>query len=482
MRIPKILILLLVTLTACSLFSGCSDEPKISTSSPEALKWYKEGKLLSDKFYYREAEEAITKAIAADSLFAMAWVQRAVISFQSGDENAAKVSIARALKLSNTASSSEQLVARMWQNRVNYANAEAATFADSIIHRYPTILDAYLVRGQLYELSKNSDAAIKIYTRAVQIDSTYAPCVMSLGYAYSSLGEFDRAFAYMERYIRLLPKDADPRASYADILLRAGRYELALGQYRASLDLKPDYWYSVQKIGEVYAILGRLTAAEEQYRRALELLPHSGRTPVARLTIDGRFNFLRGKYEDALSQFTKASSLDTTAFEAAMGMVRCLSKLKRFDEADGAISGIHAELSRRNLLQSPAMAGFNLYRAVTLKERGEFDQALAACDEALQFASPLDRVGIYNEIADLHLRQKDYELALDACEEALSLNPNSPGTLLTLLKVYSAKGDPRMVREIGGGLMKLWADADPDYILLKEARVALGRTTGVARK
>jgi tetratricopeptide (TPR) repeat protein len=482
MRIPNISLVVLTALTAFFFFSGCSDDPKLSTSSPEALKWYKEGKLLSDKFYYREAEEAIIKSIAADSLFAMAWVQRAVISFQSSDENAAKSSIARALKLSAIASPSEQLVAQMWKNRINYANTEAATFADSIIRRYPAILDAYLVRGQLYELSKNSDAAIKTYARAVQVDSSYAPCVMSLGYAYSSLGEFDRAFTYMERYIRLLPKDADPRASYADILLRAGRYELALGQYRVSLDLKPDYWYSVQKIGEVYAILGRLDAAQEQYRRALELLPQSGRMPVARLTIDGRFNFLRGKYEEALTQFTKASTIDTTAFDAALGMVRCLSKLKRFAEADGVISGIHAELSRRNLLQSPVMAAFNLYRAVTLKERGEYDQALAACDEALQYAIPLDRVSIYNEIADLHLLQKGYELAFDACEEALSTNPNSPGTLLTLLKVYRAKGDARMVREIGGRLMALWADADPDYIFLKEARVALGRTTGVARK
>jgi tetratricopeptide (TPR) repeat protein len=305
---------------------------------------------------------------------------------------------------------------------------------------------------------------------------------MSLGYAYSSLGEFDRAFAYMERYIRLLPKDADPRASYADILLRAGRYELALGQYRASLDLKPDYWYSVQKIGEVYAILGRLTAAQEQYWRALELLPQSGRTGVARLIVDGRFNFLRGKYEEALSLFGKASALDTASYDAALGMVRCLSKLKRFDEADAVIAGIHTVLSRRHLLQSAAMAAFNLNRAVTLKERGEFDQALAACDEALQFASPLDRVSIYNEIADVHLQQHNYEMAFDACEEALSLNPNFPGTLLTLLKVYHAKGDSRMVREIGGRLMTLWADAEPDFIFLKEARAALGRTTGVARQ
>lgn len=481
MRIPKIMFLHLVSLTAWFLLSGCSDEPKLSTSSPEALKWYKEGKSLSDKFYYREAEDAISKAIAADSLFAMAWVQRAVISFPN-DENAAKVSIARALKLSATASPSEQLLARMWQKRINFANAEAETFADSIMRRYPTVLEAYLVRGQLYELSKNSDAAIKMYARAVQLDSTYAPCVMSLGYAYSSLGEFDRAFAYMERYIRLLPKDADPRASYADILLRAGRYELALGQYRASLDLKPDYWYSYQKIGEVYAILGRLTAAEEQYRKALQLLPQSGRTGVSRLVIDGRFNFLRGKYEEALSRFGKASAIDTTSYDAALGMVRCFSKLKRFDEADAVIAGIHAVLSRRHLLQSAEMAAFNLYRAVTLKERGEFDQALAACDEALQFASPLNRMSVYNEIADVHLQQHNYEMALDACEEALSLNPNSPGVLLTLLKVYRAQGDARMVREIGGRLMTLWADADPDFIFLKEARVALGRSTGVARK
>jgi tetratricopeptide (TPR) repeat protein len=461
--------------------AGCSDEPKISTSSPEALKSYTEARSLYEKFYYREAEEACNKAIAADSLFAMAWVQRALISSQSSDEREAKEAIARAMRLSSNASRSEQMIVRMWYHRINYATVEAAAVADSIIERYPTVREAYLLRGQLYELSKNSESAIRMYQRAILLDSSYAPCVMSLGYAYSNLGDFTKASNFMERYIRLLPNDADPRASYADVLLRAGQYDLALEQYRKSLELKPDYWYSIQKIGDVYSVLGRLNAAEEQYHRALELLPKSHGIAVQRLAADGRLSYLRGNFKEALRLFTEANRIDSTSGEPAWGIVYSLTKLKQYDDADQVIAGIHTELARRNLLLSPVMTAFNLVRAISLKERGEYDQALAACDEALQFAVPLNRSGIYNVVADIHLRQKEYEQALDACEEALAVNPNAPETLLTLLKIYHGKKDMRMTREIGGRLMSLWDKADSNFIYLNEAREALGRTTVVSR-
>ena len=51
---------------------------------------------------------------------------------------------------------------------------------------------------------------------------------MSLGYAYSRVGELEKAAVQMQKYIRLAPDAADPRASYADILVYIGRYDEAL--------------------------------------------------------------------------------------------------------------------------------------------------------------------------------------------------------------------------------------------------------------
>jgi tetratricopeptide (TPR) repeat protein len=457
------------------ILNGCSKKLQVTSSSPEALQWYARGLSLYEKFYYREAQEAIAKAIAADSGFAMAWARQAIISYNLGDSKAAEEAIGRASRLSDRSARWEQMVIRMWKSRIEFKGSQTASIADSIIREYPSVREAYLVRGQEYEMVKNTDAAIHMYQQAIELDSIYAPAIMSLGYAYSTLGNVDRATEYMERYIRLLPNEADPRASFGDILLRAGRYDEALAQYRKSLEVKADYWYSIQRIGDIDAILGRLQSAGTRYHRALDLLPRSSRTEGSSLTIDGRLNLLRGEYEKALGEFREALQRDSTLGEAAFLMVSALTRLKQYDQADTVIARTRAELARRHLLDSPTMASFYRMRAAALETRGQYNEALMACDSALQFSVPINRGSIYNEIAKIRLGQKEIEPAIDACEQALSVNPNSPEILLTLLKAYHAKKDVRMTVEIGSRLLAVWAEADSDFVGLKEVQQILGR-------
>ncbi len=461
---------------AALILLGCGERQKITTSSAEALAAYQRGVALYENFYYREALAAIDSAIAADSSFALAWVRRAMISFNTQDEGAARREIARAMELSGGVSRAEGMLIRMWRHRISYEQREAADVADSLIDRYPYMREAYLVRGQLYEWEKNEVAAIRMYERAVAMDSTYAQAVMSIGYAYSSLGDVGGAIAYMERYIRLLPHEADPRASYGDVLLRAGRYDEALEQYKASLVVRPTYWYSMQRIGDISSLLGRLKQSEAYYDSSLALRPAGRQIEVLRLVIWGRLDILRADYKAAAGKFRSALAIDSTSGDAAYRLVYAMVRLGDLEAAEDLREGIRVELMRRNLFESPSRAGYELMRSLVLRERGKFDEALAACDLALQYSVPLSRAYIFNERAEVHLRAKEYERALDACEEALALNPNSPDVLLTLVKVYHAKKDVKMTVEIGGRLLALWAGADPDFSPLRELQQIIGRT------
>jgi tetratricopeptide (TPR) repeat protein len=458
------------------LFLGCAEKLKITTSSPEALEWYHKAVSLYEKFYYRDALEAIDKAIAADSSFALAWVRRAQISSSTGNQDAARKEITTALALSGKASRAEQMFARMWSHQFNFEQQQAADVADSLIERYPSMREAYLVRGQAYELEKNNEAAIRMYERAVEVDSTYAQAVMSIGYAYSSLGDFNSAIAYMERYIRLLPHEADPRASFGDVLLRAGRYDEALTQYKASLGIKPDYWYSLQRIGEVSAYLGRLKVAEAYYDTSLTLRPAGQQIQVLHHVFAGSLEFYRANYRDAEEHFISALRIDSTAGEAAYGLVFAFVRLKDIDAAERVTEGIRREIVRENLFDSPWRVRYELMRALTLRERGKYAEALAACDLALQYSVPLARTRIFNERAEIHLRAKQYEAALDNLEEALAINPNSPDVLMTLVKTYQAQKNVEMTVEIGSRLLALWAEADPDFYPLHELQQIMGRT------
>ena len=79
------------------------------------------------------------------------------------------------------------------------------------------------------------------------------------------------------------------------------------------------------------------------------------------------------------------------------------------------------------------------------------------------------------QMAEVYRREKLFDAALDACEQALSLNPNSPEALLALVRTYHDQGDRRMTSEIGNRLMAFWAHADPDY----QNRIELMKLLGV---
>ena len=463
-----------MVLLALVLLAGCGGKPQWTTSSSAALRAYDEGVTHWQRFYYSEAQASFEKAIAADSNFALPWGRLAMLHMNTLDEASARQESARALTLSSRATEHEQLLVRLWYHRARYENTRAATLADSLVTQFPSDPEGFLERGQLFEMEKNLEAAADMYERSVEADTGFALGVMSLGYVFSNLGEQDKAVGSMQRYIRMAPGAADPLASYADILVRAGRYDEALAQYRASLAIKPDYWYSVREIGTVYAILGRLRLAEQQFDSSMTMVPGGPAARVVRLRLHAYLDLMRGAYAAAIDKLNESVTVDSSVFGNAVNLTYALAKLHRFAEADSVIRRSHEELIQKHLTESPAMQAYYVMRARVLTEQHRYNDAEEACKSALEFSSPLMRGTVYAQLARIHLAARDFESALDAVEGALGVNPNAPDALLTLVKIYHGQGDTRMVHEVGGRLLELWKDADPDFVRLIELRALLG--------
>jgi tetratricopeptide (TPR) repeat protein len=457
------------------LLCGCHREPQFTTSSADALRAYRQGILQYNRFNYSDAKTLFEQAIRADSSFAIAWTRLAIVEMAVNDEQLARQNSARAVLSAGGATERERLFIRMWDERLRFNAKAASATADSLAARYPDEKEVYLFRGNLDEQAKNYDAAIRSYQRAIQADTGYALAVMSLGYAYSAVGEQEKAVAQMQRYIRLAPGEPDPLASYADILVRAGRFDEALEQYRASLRLKPDYWYSIQQMGRIDAIKGRLREADREYRESFRLLPQNRQLEATRLQSAAMLEALRGRYAEAVDLYQKALEVDTISIDAEYGLASALSKLKKHSEAHAVVERVLAEFRRRELHRSPAMAGYFYIRSVVEMEEGKYPEALALCDSAFNYTVTLSRGAVFRQMAEVYLREKAFEQALGACEDGLAVNPNSPDILLTLMRVYSARGDRKMTAEIGTRLLAFWKDADPDFDRRREVQRLLGR-------
>lgn len=462
---------LLITLMLA--VAGCAREPSFSTSSPEALRHYQEGVKQRNRFYFNEAKAEFLQALKADSGFAMGWLGLATVGYFRGSESEARLNITKALTLSGRVTPREGFALRMWDHRIGYRLDAARATAESLVQHYPTEVCAYQFLGELAGLTKNQELAAKWFTKAIDLDTSFALAVMSRGYAYSNMGESDRAIAEMERYIRLEPDAADPRASLADLLVRAGRYEEALTQYQKSLELKPDYWYAFKSIGSVYALLGRLREAEQQIRTSLDLLPPTSSKQASLLLIHGEMEGLRNNYAETARLAREALTIDSSLGEAAFQLAHALARTGKFKESNGTIERLREELERRGLKGSVAMGRFHLLRARVLGLEGKYAEAVDACNESLESIAYIDRFEVFRILADIRRRMGDTERALDACSEALSINKNNPFALLTLVRIYHQRNDAQMTREIAGRLQLLWSKADPDFYPLLELRAIL---------
>jgi tetratricopeptide (TPR) repeat protein len=445
------------------LLAGCQQEKKMTTDSPEAMRLYGEGVKQGELFYFTEAKQSLEKAIAADSGFALAYGRLGMLAMMTGDQADARKQIAHALRLADRATRFEQLSIRMWSYRIENQFTNVAAVAESLIALYPDEPEPYLMRGQMYEVSKNLEGAVGMYRRSIEVDTGFATGVMSLGYAYSSLGDQEKAVTYMQRYINMAPGAADPYASYADLLLRAGRYDEALEQYQRSLKEKPDYWYAFQQIGRIDIMLGQLKEGRRQVEHAMSLVPPTPVVRSAMVRLDGELALLRGQYPAAVALFEQVLTSDTADYDAARGLGVTLGRLKRFSEAHKLLDRVLSVIEERRLTETDVMIGYLLHRAEVLREEGRYDEALETCTKALDNATPLVRGSVYREIARIRLDAKQWEDAIDAVEQALAVNPNHPATLFTLAKIYGAMGDQKMTQEIGERLLSLWKNADPDF-------------------
>jgi tetratricopeptide (TPR) repeat protein len=453
---------------------SCGDEHTITTSSPEALAAYNEGVARLELFYYAEAKASFERALQADSNFAMALARLAHVHQRTENEDAARATIARALQKAGTSSRYEQMFIRLHDHLLHYRYHEAGAVADSLIMLYPKNAEAYVLRGIIYEMTKNFDAALDVYTRGVEADTAYAPATMSLGYAYSARGDFDKAIDAMERYIRLVPNEADPRASYADILLRVGRYDEAFNEYQRSLALKPDYWYSIARLGDVYTIWGRLNEAKQQYRSARARMVMNNQTSASYIATEAILALQRGNYEESLRLCEQSLALDSANLKAAFVIVFARLKQKKYSDVEALIEQLRSEIARRNLSESTVMLEFHLLRARLFNEQNLFEQALASCDSAMEYGSEFARTDVYLMQGIIFQKKGDNEEALDALEGALRYNAAAPEALLTLTKVYKAMGDRKMTNSIAQRLFDLWKNADSDFQSLIELKKLVG--------
>jgi Flp pilus assembly protein TadD len=171
--------------------------------------------------------------------------------------------------------------------------------------------------------------------------------VLARAQLLASLERYDEALDLYGKYVKYRPDDESALLGRAELLLRMGRLDDSIAQYRAAAERWPESAMSLNALG--YTLADRTDdyrEAEKLIRKALEYDPES----PAIIDSLGWVLFKQGEYEAALVELQRAyERLDD--HEVAAHIVETLVALDRRDEALAVLVDAESRHTDSSLLQ-----------------------------------------------------------------------------------------------------------------------------------
>ena len=253
--------------------SAKSSKPKavsgsmpITTSSVKARELYKKGMQDYENLYLERCNEDWRAAVKEDPNMAVAWAWIAFNSRNPSEVNAARNQAKAHL---SKVTPGEKLMIE-WIANVQAGDYLAGISAmNDMLAMFPKDKHLLYLAGNWLMLENGNEQAQKMFQRALALDKNFPAALNDLAYVYARNRDFSKAFAAMDRYTALLPKEPNPNDSYGELLRMAGHFDGALEHYRAALKVDPTFASSQVGLADTYALMGNQAQARLEYDKAI---------------------------------------------------------------------------------------------------------------------------------------------------------------------------------------------------------------------
>ena len=241
---------------------------EMTTQSAKARAFFEEGLAKMETLHTQAALENWRHATEADPNFALAHI---FLSYFAQDPTEQVAERGKALAARHLAGPEEQLIIDWLANGSKSQIVPAIQAMNEALERYQQDKHLAWLAGWWLMLAQDEPGkAIPMFERAIRLDPKFADPWNEVAYCYARTGNFDKAFEHIKRYTELLPHEANPQDSYAELSRMAGRYEDALAHYHASLKLDPTFIESQLGLGDTYALMGDEARARAEYAIAIK--------------------------------------------------------------------------------------------------------------------------------------------------------------------------------------------------------------------
>jgi len=218
---------------------------------------------------YEQAIADTSKAIAIDSKFASAYINRSNIYAQKGDFDRAIADATRAIEIDpkNANAYDNRGFAHFRKGDYDLAIADATKAIDID----PNLAHVYAYRGAAYERKGDHDRAAADDTKAIELDPKQAAGFSGRASAQASKGNYDTAIADATKAIEIDPKNPRPYSVRAAAYERKGEYDLALAEFTRLVEIDPADFRNVRELGILRFVKGDFKSASDDLLHALEL-------------------------------------------------------------------------------------------------------------------------------------------------------------------------------------------------------------------
>jgi tetratricopeptide (TPR) repeat protein len=290
----------------------------VTTSSAQARSLYEKGMQDYEYLYLERCNDDWRAAVKEDPNLAVAW---AWIAFNSSNPQEVSAAREKAKALAPKLTPGEQLMVA-WIAKVQEGDFIGGISAmNDLLEMYPKDKHLLYLAGNWLMGENGDEQALKLMEKALALDKNYPAALNDLAYLYARNRQFAKAFADMDRYVALLPKEPNPQDSYGELLRMAGNFEGSLKHYRAALKIDPDFITSQVGLGDTYALMGNQEQARAEYDKAIRFAHNEadrltyGMQKVMTWVRDGKFAEADKLYEQ-IAQTAHAKEQDLQEAQA----------------------------------------------------------------------------------------------------------------------------------------------------------------------
>jgi tetratricopeptide (TPR) repeat protein len=453
MRLHNSACFLLILAAAFSVASTDAAKVPITTKSDEAKKEFLLGRDLSDRLLVQESLQHFDKAVALDPDFASAELALATNSATTKDffDHQQK-----AMKLADRVSEGERLLILANEAGANGDVVKQKDYLEKLVAAYPNDERAQFTLANYYFGRQELDEAIAHYQKTTTLAPAYSPAYNVLGYAYRQQERYADAERAFRKYIELIPNDPNPYDSYAELLLKMGRFEDSLTQYHKALSIDPHFVPSHFGISADQMYLGKPEEATAELQKMADQARNDGelRTAFFGMAVVATDS---GKPEDALKAMDKeygvAEKKNDVASMAAdlQAKGNILVEMSNYDEAtrqfDRSLQLMLASSLSKDIKENATllhhfdMAGIAIAKkdyAAAKSHTEEFRRGAEATRNPAQLQQAHELSG------RIAFAEKDADKAVAELEQS---NLQDPRNLYRLSLAYAGKGNSAKAQE-----------------------------------